>query len=114
MTYADEPTIRWAILRRLDKEPGVQVCDIPIRDGGKDGIRVGVLAQLDGPDGLIVRSRFDLPEVFELIHIHNEVDEIAEQYKAARADFWKHGRMPVSERAVAGNGIRGRWAQHGG
>lgn len=115
MTYADEPTIRWAIIKRLDAERGVRVCDVPIVDGGKDGIRVGVVSEIDGADGLVVRSRFDLPPVFELRHVHNEIDEIAEQYKAARADYWRNGRMPIGERVVvSGTGIRGRWAHHGG
>jgi hypothetical protein len=62
-----------------------------------------------------LRSRFDLPPLFELRHVHNEIDEIAEQYKAARADFWKHGRVlpaEMPEREMSGTGLRGRWTQH--
>jgi hypothetical protein len=108
LTGDDVPTIRHAILKRLDAEPGVQVADIPV-ELAADCIRVGVLAMLG--ETLVVRSRFDLPPEFEIGHLHNEIDEIAEQYKAARADFWKQARMIAGERAVKGTGLRGRWGK---
>lgn len=106
LTGDDIPTIRHAIIKRLSVEPGVAVADIPI-ELAEDCIRVGVLATLG--ETLLVRSRFDLPTEFEIGHLHNEIDEIAEQYKVARKDFWSSGRMMVGEKAVPGTGLRGRW-----
>lgn len=107
LTYEDEPTIRNAILKRLDAERGVCVCDI-FTEPDLDCIRVGVLATVD--NAVVARSRFDLPEQFELAHLHNEIDEIAEQYKAARADFWAKGKeLDAPEHRLAGTGLRGRW-----
>ena len=106
LTGNDVPTIRHAIIKRLSTEPGVAIADIPV-DVAHDCIRVGVIVTLG--ESLLVRSRFDLPSEFELVHLHNEIDEIAEQYKAARKDFWSNGRMMVGEKAVPGTGLRGRW-----
>ena len=109
--FEDEPTVRNAIIKRLDRERGVEVHDIMIRNGG-DHVAVGVLATLD--HALVLRSRFDLPASFELRHVHNEIDEIAEQYKRARRDYWSHGRtLPREEQHLSGTGTRGRWAHYG-
>lgn len=112
LTYADEPTIRNAIMRRLDKERGVEICELKIVPRG-DCIRVGILATLD--HALVLKSVFDLPPSFDYRHLHNEIDEIAEQYKMARRDFWQHGRaLPKGqvERQMSGTGLRGRWVRH--
>lgn len=112
LTYHDLPTIKHAISKRLSKERGVKVCDIYVAPGS-DAISVGVLTILDHT--LNVGSRFDLPPEFEIGHLHNEIDEIAEQYKAARKDFWSRGRvleMPINP-VVSGTGLRGLWAKHG-
>jgi hypothetical protein len=107
LTFDDEPTINNAITKRLDAERGVRVCGVFV-EPDFDCIRVGVLATLD--DALVLRSRFDLPEQFEISHLHNEIDEIAEQYKAARADFWAKGKsLDIPEHQLAGTGLRGRW-----
>ena len=123
LTYQDEPTIRNAILKRLDRERGVEIHDLLIRpkhDAIIEGrrvmtsIAVGILATLD--HALVIKSRFDLPPSFDYRHLHNEIDEIAEQYKSARRDFWAHGRvLPKGqvEREMSGTGLRGRWAQYG-
>src|SRR6266550_2045118 len=104
LTWEDEPTIKNAIQKRLGAERGVTICDIPV-EADIDCIRVGILAQVDST--LIVRSRFDLPLEFELSHLHNEIDEIAEHYKAARADFWAKGRaLEQPETRLMGTGIR--------
>ncbi len=142
LTYTDAPTIRNAIIKRLDKEPGVEICEIIVMPhiGGVNRedpercletikflvahvpieqlqpriecISVGVLARLG--HSLVTRSRFELPPEFTHQHLINEVDEIAEQYKAARLDFWGRGAvMREPEKQLAGTGLRGRWTSYG-
>ena len=113
MLYAqhDLPTIRHAILKRLGAERGVIIYDIVVREK-KDHVRVGVLAGLDGFDALIVKSCFEVPKQFTIELIHNEIDQIAEQYKAARLDYWQKGRPELGrmqEVPLAGTGLRGLW-----
>lgn len=107
LTGEDIPTIRNAIQKRLGAERGVTLRDIPI-ELSEDCIQVGVLATLG--ETLIVSSRFDLPSEFEISHLHNEIDEISEHYKTARADFWLNARMMAEpKRKIPGTGLRGRW-----
>jgi hypothetical protein len=117
LTFADRPTIRHAITKRLDKEREVSVLRIPIKRG-KDCIRVGVLAQIG--DHLLLRSVFELPLEFEHAHLLNEIDEIAECCKSARVDYLRNipandvletARESVSKE-LAGTGLRGRWKRH--
>lgn len=110
LTADDTPTIRFAITRRLDAEPGVRVAEIRFwRDD--DCLKVGLLATLG--ESIITRSRFDLPLRFEIGHLHNEIDEIAEQYKLARRDFFT-AELPVSEeKELPGTGLRGNWRRYG-
>lgn len=112
LTETDLPIIRHAITKRLGAERGVRIVGIPMQ--AKDGhIAVGVLAVLD-EGSLIVSSQFHLPIPFELAHLHNEIDEMAEQYKAARVKFWASGRvMKIPATALAGSGLRGNWARYG-
>jgi hypothetical protein len=119
LTFADRPTIRHAITKRLDKEREVSVLRIPIKRG-KDCIRVGVLAQIG--DHLLLRSVFELPLEFEHAHLLNEIDEIAECCKSARVDYLRS--VPANDslagetahasvcRELSGTGLRGRWKQH--
>ncbi len=104
----DLPIVRQAILNKLDKERGVKVCDMPMRDH-KDYIAIGVMSLIDGT--LLVRSVFHLPPWFDLRHVHNELDQIAEQYKAARVNFWTNGRNleDKNQYFVSGTGHRGLW-----
>lgn len=115
LTYENEPTIRFALIRRLDKEPGVKICDLQVVPHLHDDppfIAVGVLAQLGSL--LITKSVFHLPAQFEHAHLLNEIDEIAEQYKAARLDFFGRGAvMREPERQLRGNGHRGLWERYG-
>lgn len=115
LTYEDEPTIRFALMRRLDKEPGVEICDLRVEPHLSEDppfIAVGLVALLGKL--LITRSTFHLPPVFEHRHLLNELDEIAEQYKAARKEYFRGGMvMKASEHELAGTGLRGRWAQYG-
>jgi hypothetical protein len=146
LTYADTPTIRNAILKRLDTEPGVEVCetlvvpivrDIPhpnewhtdpergierycafvdanydVLSERVEHIGVGVLCRLGHM--LVTKSRFDLPPEFTHQHLLNEIDEIAEQMKAARLDFFGRGaKLRDPEVQLAGTGLRGRWASYG-
>lgn len=106
------PTIRHAIRRRLDTERGVAICEI-LTQPCATHITVGVLAQIDGV--VIVKSMFDLPLPFELGHLHNEIDEIAESMKAARRDYLARGGhfLYVPETKLPGTGLRGRWGRYG-
>lgn len=113
LTYAeDEPIIRNAIMKRLDKEPGVRVVDIKVKEHPKH-IAVGVEWMMH--DLVHGTSIFHLPPSFEINHIYNEVDEIAEGCKEAKRKFALHlAGMPdkgaVSERYTAkGTGERGNW-----
>ena len=111
LTAADTPTIRNAVHKRLGKEPGVKICDIKFTKS-EIAIRVGIVATLGLDDRIVTRSMFDLPSEFEHAHLVNELDEIAEQYKAARLDFFRNGGVE-GEKEVTGTGLRGRWAQYG-
>ena len=107
-----EPTIRFAIMRRLDAEPGVEICDLQIRPNLADSfIAVGMVARLGKL--LIADAQFHLPIPFEIGHLHNEIDEIAEGFKKARHDFFKSGMRQVERKQLSGTGLRGRWAQYG-
>lgn len=112
LTADDTPTIRFAITRRLDAEPGVEICEIKFAKH-PDHIAVGILATLGKT--IVTRSRFDLPNSFELSHLHDEIDEIAEQYKAARKVYFGRGGsfLIQPERQLDGSGLRGRWAKYG-
>jgi hypothetical protein len=104
--------VRHAILKKIDAEKGVKLVDIviePDEDGEPPHTRIGVLTLID--DTLIARSRFDLPWEFHLRHVHNEIDQMAEQFKAARLDYWGRGRTlgGKPEVQLAGTGLRGLW-----
>lgn len=111
LSFDDDATIRNAILKRLDGERGVRVCDIkmaPARNAVPPYIRVGIESLLDAQFTCV--SFFDLPGEFEIGHLRNEIDEVAEQYKSARLDRFfngptENGRM----RTMRGTGLRGRW-----
>src|SRR3569623_655363 len=114
LTIADEPTIRWAISKRLDKAPGVERAETIVRKK-KDCIFVGILFHLDKK--LIVKSTFELPHQFDVAHLHNEIDQLAEQLTAARRDhFGRSLRGQVLGSGIgaqlAGTGLRGLWSQH--
>ncbi len=112
LTDEDTPTIRNALYRRLNAELGVKICDIKFARGA-GFIRVGVLATID--DGPIARSMFELPNPFEHGHLVDEIDEIAEQCKAARKEHFGRGGglILTPERQLQGSGLRGRWARYG-
>lgn len=117
LTIIDEPIIKRALMRRLDNERGVSVLEIKVV-GHKHHIAVGLLLHVD--DKVLVKSVFDLPPIFELKHVHNEADEIAEGCKEARRRLQFTGAyLPelgaVSEVfAARGTGRRGRWSELGG
>lgn len=113
LTVSDEPIIRRALTRRLDNESGVKVLEIKVKDH-PNHIAVGLLLHVD--DKIIVKSVFDLPTIFQLIHVHNEADEIAEQCKEARRNIGISGGFGMSEKnfkgevfEAKGTGRRGRW-----
>jgi hypothetical protein len=121
LTAEDKPTIRNAIRKRLDRERGVRVLSVPVKEH-EDCIRVGVhillenLIQLTADESaevpLQLISRFELPLSFEHAHLVNEIDEIAEQCKKARLDWWMRGRKLEGFVELAGTGARGRWQKH--
>lgn len=113
LTIEDEPSIRNAIFKRLDKETGVKVVDIIVKDCNEPEptgelssleevlarrkshiphIEVGLWIFLvdtiraDGEGMVDIRSFFDLKPQFELRDLHNEIDEIAEGCKKAREE----------------------------
>lgn len=117
LTYdTGEPIIRRALTRRLDAEPGVRVLEIVIKDM-KTHIAIGVQWQVN--DLATGMSIFDLPPQFELSHVHNEADEIAEGCKEARRKFLLQGGKMADKGAVSetfeakGTGRRGNWKQYG-
>jgi hypothetical protein len=115
LTAEDAPTIRHAITRRLDTERGVAVREVKVEphpDEVPAFIAVGVLAELDGR--LVADAVFHLPSEFELAHLHNEIDEIAEGFKSARIDAALSGLPAVGAmRRLLGTGLRGGWAAYG-
>lgn len=110
LTVDDAPTIKNATIKRLDKERGVAVHEVYVGKG--DGcVRIGVLCVLNRH--IQVRSLFELPTEFDYRHLHNEIDQIAEQCKAAVKDFWSRGRPEKVENVpLRGTGLRGLWAVH--
>lgn len=117
LTINDKPTIKHAIRRRLDEEGKRQVVDVGIEDG-KDHIRVGVwiiLLDTIGDEGLVdVQSTFELPPSFDIKHLHNEIDEIAEACKKAKTEIgiakllWKPEQTEPRKQLI-GTGLRGQW-----
>ena len=119
LTIEDKPTIKNAIMRRLDNEPGVAVVSIDFRDNEDGSLRVHVwLLRTDTIQefGMVdTHSDFDLPKEFHHSHLINEIDQIAEHSKEAkrqaggrliyRPEFLR-GREPVT-----GTGLRGLWPQ---
>ncbi len=115
LTYDDEPTIRWAIERRMDKEPGVKCSYVhvePCLEAMPPFLAVGVTVELGL--GMDVTSVFHVPSQFEHGHLMNELDEIAEKVKEARAHFFRNG-MDFSGKRVElkGTGHRGHWKRYG-
>lgn len=114
LTYEDEPTIRNALEKRLESEPGVKSVDIHIKNRPHDDpphIRVSVQTKLYLVPK-IVKSRFDLPSEFDYWQLHNELDEIAESYKEV-CSFLRKGFPPEGvEVELGGRGVRGNWKTH--
>jgi len=107
LTWDDAPTIRWAILKRLEKEPGVRFVRVFAKPH-PGFIAVGVEATVH--DTLQTRSHFRLPVEFEHAQLVREIDEIAEQLKAA----WRqHTGVTRSDQTaagqLAGNGLDRNW-----
>ena len=107
LTIEDKSTITNAILKRLDKEPGIKIAEVKVKPLA-DCIAVGIWMLVD--DRLDVQSVFELPNEFEHVHLLNEIDEIAEQVKASRigaGPFLLHRRS--HREYVKGTGLRGHW-----
>lgn len=109
LTAADLPTIRYAIMRRISGLHGVTYSEVKMKPH-PGYIAVGVLVEIGRH--VLATSRFDLPDPFELAHLHNEIDEIAEHIKAVRKNGGK-GLLTLPERQIAGSGLRGRWLRYG-
>lgn len=132
LNASDTPTIRNALNKRLGGEVGVTICDIKF-EKAKFGdwyatdphaekpllmmcetpfIRTRIEAHVGLPRTLV--SYFDLPVPFEHTQLVNEIDEIAEQYKAARLQVvGRGGLLTHPDRQMRGSGLRGRWSQYG-
>lgn len=99
-------------MRRLDSIPGVRVLEVKTVEH-KTHLAVGVEWMVS--DVVHGTSLFHLPLSFELSHVHNEADEIAEGCKEAKRKFALalNGMVQpgsVSERFKAlGTGERGNW-----
>src|SRR3990167_10692836 len=88
LSYDDKPTIRNAILKRIGTEPGAKIMEVRIKKR-KGFIAVGVEVEVD--HHLRTCTRFDLPEEFDYRLLHDEIDETAEQIKAAKREFFGRG-----------------------
>lgn len=120
LTVDDIPTIRHALVRRLDSELNVRTGEIKILPPGKKSKASFIHVEVEcfvGPfmgEPLRLFSAFHLPPSFEHSHLLNEIDEIAESCKAAWADYWKRGRTMMGPmHHLPGTGLRGRWASYG-
>ena len=111
----DEPRIKHGIRKRLEGEKGVKLMQTQVVDKG-DHIAVGIMWIVD--DLVVGTSIFDLKPVFELVDVHNQCDEIAEQIKEARRAFLINGGKMAAVGAVSetyaakGTGRRGSWRSH--
>lgn len=117
LTYeTGEPLIKRSIQRRVGKETGVSILETIVKKH-KRHIAVGVLCHIN--DKIILKSVFDLPLEFELLHVHNECDEIAEACKEARKNLLFTGPSMVDLKAMSqtyaakGTGRRGNWRMYG-
>src|SRR4051794_28736296 len=100
LSWNDAPTIRWAILKRLEAEPGGRFVRVFAKPH-PGFIAVGVEASVH--DTLQTRSHFRLPVAFEHAHLIREIDEIAEQLKAA----WRAHTGTVRSDQTAGGQLGG-------
>jgi hypothetical protein len=109
LSFDDAPTIRHAIVKRLESEPGIRFVHVFAKPF-PGFIGVGVEAAIH--DTLVARSHFRLPIQFELAALHREIDEIAEQYRAAWRAHLGTVRSDQTEAVqLAGNGVAGNWRQ---
>ena len=108
LTYYDSSVIiENALRKKLDAERGVKILDVKIKPL-KDGVGVELEAVLDGL--IETLSRFRLNAEFELVDVHNQIDQIAESFKQARRSVLFHdSRAGIlgDEQEVAE--LRGKW-----
>lgn len=118
LTVHDTPTIRNAIMKRLDREPFLDSVNVTFRKYPGDHIEVecDIHVCWIGDRLFQVISTFDLPDPFEHSHLLNEIDQVAEGVKAARRDFFGRslgGLIIKPHVQLAGTGRRGLWKQYG-
>lgn len=117
LTVDDIPTIRFAIQRRLDGEFGIDAVYTTFNKypGSHISVEIEILLGWIGDKAFMVNSAFDLPDPFEHGHLIDEIDQIAEQIKAARKDFFGRGAglILTPHMQLAGTGRRGLWARYG-
>lgn len=111
LSFDDNPTIRWAIIKRLDKEPNIRVLDVLMKQhdegNGQKVIHIGV--QVFVGESITAISRFDLPEQFTHAHLVNEIDQMAEHFKKALVDFTLGDKGRSGAETIPGTGLRGAW-----
>lgn len=117
LTVDDTPTIRRAIMKRLDRSLGIESVDMKFAKfpGSHVAAHLEIVAGWIGEKVFTVHAVFDLPDPCEHAHLLDEIDQVAEQVKAARKDFFGRGpgviRTPRTQ--LAGTGRRGLWARYG-
>lgn len=115
LTIADDSTIRHAIWKRLVTEPGVilhKFDDIGIRvrkDKRAIEIQVRPLVQpipgMENAEVLRITAAITAPLAIHHSDLLNEVDQVAEQIKAARRDYLGIGHSILTTKTqLAGRG----------
>ena len=117
LTVNDTPTIRNAIVKRLEKESGIDhvFMDFVKLPGSHITVELNIILGWVGDKLFTVDSTFDLPDPFEHGHLLDEIDQVAEHVKAARIDFFGRGAglIRTPEVQLAGTGRRGLWSRYG-
>ena len=117
LTVNDTPTIRNAIIKRLEKEYGIEYVFMNFvkLPGSHIEVNLNIMLGWVSDRVFTVDSTFDLPDPFEHGHLLDEIDQVAEQVKAARKEFWGRGAGVIlsPEVQLAGTGRRGLWARYG-
>lgn len=112
LSIDDIPTVKHAIVKRLDAEPGIVSVHTEFQ---RRPYGLAVILEINlgnyGDKCVIVKSQFDLPELFEHAHVIDEIDQIAEHVKLARRTAF--AVQPGERIEMKGTGRRGLWRRYG-